>query len=219
MKSLALTGLTVAVVAAPLPALAETAPPSLDLAIVRGVNSFGAPALDWPMGVVSHNYFLAGAPLALAVAADHTTFKAPAAALVAEGLAGVSVTLLKPLFGRERPFKADPALRTPSGHWNESPESFPSGHAAVSFAAATAIADLQPSWAWPAYGLAALISYSRMYNGVHYPTDLLVGALLGIGAGKVTTWGMGQVTDRYGWPISGISTGGDALTLSVGRQF
>lgn len=220
MNSFATIGLAASIIAAPLPALAEQEPQSIDLSIVRGVNSFGAPALDLPMGALSNNYFLLGGPLALAVAADHTQFKVPVTTFVAEGLAGASVMILKPLFGRPRPFAADPSLRTPSGHWTEDPNSFPSGHAAISFAAATAIADARPDYAWPAYGLAALISYSRMYNGVHYPSDLLAGALLGYGVGKATAWGMNQVTDRFGWPISGaIAAGGDALTLGFGRQF
>ncbi|HEY9897638.1 MAG TPA: phosphatase PAP2 family protein [Pantanalinema sp.] len=220
MKAFASICLATAIVALPQNALAEPEAPSLDLSIVRGVNTLGSPALDAPMGLLSNNVFLLGAPLALAVAADHTTFKAPAAAFVAEGLAGMSVMLIKPLFERPRPFAADPSLRTPSGKWETDPNSFPSGHAAVSFAAATAIADARPDYAWPAYGLAALISYSRMYNGVHYPTDLLAGALLGYGAGKVTTWGMSQVTDRLGWPISGkVVPGSDALTFGFARQF
>lgn len=219
MKNIAAIGLATAVAVTPLTAQAAPADASLDLSIVRGANSFGAPALDLPMAVLSNNYFLMASPIALAVAADHTQFKAPAAALVAEGLAATSVSLLKPIFARPRPFTADPSLRTPSGHWPEDPNSLPSGHSAISFAAATAIADLQPDYAWPAYGLAALISYSRMYNGVHYPTDLLAGALLGFGIGKATTWGMSQVTDRFGWPISGLSITGDATTLGFTRSF
>ena len=57
--------------------------------------------------------------------------------------------------------------------------SFPSGHATTSFAAAAAVAVLIPRLRWPAFGLAALVGFSRIYLGVHYTVDVLCGALLG----------------------------------------
>jgi len=58
--------------------------------------------------------------------------------------------------------------------------SFPSGHAATSFACATTLALAFPRLAAPLYLLAAAIAYSRVYVGVHYPLDVLGGAVLGI---------------------------------------
>ena len=57
--------------------------------------------------------------------------------------------------------------------------SMPSGHAATAFAAATALALLFPRLRLAAYALAALICVSRVYLGVHYVSDVVVGALLG----------------------------------------
>ncbi len=58
--------------------------------------------------------------------------------------------------------------------------SFPSGHAATSFACATVLAAAVPRGR-VAFGLlAAAIAYSRLYNGVHYPLDVLAGAALGV---------------------------------------
>jgi undecaprenyl-diphosphatase len=58
--------------------------------------------------------------------------------------------------------------------------SFPSGHAATSFACATILTLAFPRLVVPLYVLAAAIAFSRVYVGVHYPFDLVGGALLGV---------------------------------------
>jgi undecaprenyl-diphosphatase len=92
---------------------------------------------------------------------------------------------LKHLVGRERPYVARPEpepLLTP-----DLDLSFPSGHASTSFAGATLLALLLPSFAIPFYVLAALIAWSRVYVGVHYPLDILAGAMLGVGVALLAT--------------------------------
>jgi undecaprenyl-diphosphatase len=81
---------------------------------------------------------------------------------------------IKLAVGRDRPVD-HPLVPEPTS------DSFPSGHAATSFACAATLAWLLPHRAAPVlYVLAALIAYSRVYVGVHYPLDALAGAALGL---------------------------------------
>lgn len=58
--------------------------------------------------------------------------------------------------------------------------SFPSGHSTVAFACAAMLARTDRRLAIPAFALAAAIAWSRVYVGVHYPSDVLAGAVLGV---------------------------------------
>jgi undecaprenyl-diphosphatase len=69
--------------------------------------------------------------------------------------------------------------------------SFPSGHAASAAAFATAVHTEMPRLAWPVAALAAGVAYSRVYVGVHYPFDVLVGACVGAGMSTLS---------RLQWP-------------------
>ena len=96
---------------------------------------------------------------------------------------------MKNLFARTRPYdvvEVDLLVATLHDF------SFPSGHTLVSFEAATALWFYHRKWGIAAFVLAALIAVSRLYLFVHYPTDVLVGAVLGIGIGL----GACYVTDR-----------------------
>jgi len=75
--------------------------------------------------------------------------------------------------------------------------SFPSGHATVSFACATVLALAVPRLSLPLFTLAVLISFSRVYVGVHYPFDVLAGAVLGI-AIAIALRTLGAVLRRSG---------------------
>lgn len=82
---------------------------------------------------------------------------------------------LKLSFGRERPLIEDhpPLARAPSKL------SFPSAHATSSFAAATAFGRVDNRTRLPLYSLATAICLSRPYLGMHYPSDVLAGAVVG----------------------------------------
>ena len=96
---------------------------------------------------------------------------------------------MKNLFARTRPYDATTVdLLVAKLH----DFSFPSGHTLVSFEAATALTVYHRKWGIAALVLATLIAYSRLYLFVHYPTDVLVGAVMGIGIGllacRATDW-------------------------------
>jgi undecaprenyl-diphosphatase len=97
--------------------------------------------------------------------------------VVAVALADWSAMGLKALFDRPRPplRYAEPKTLVPLPHDG----SFPSGHAATSFAAATMLSFAFPRFAPFLYVLAAAVAFSRVYVGVHYPLDVIGGAILG----------------------------------------
>ena len=74
--------------------------------------------------------------------------------------------------------------------------SFPSGHSAAAFAFATGVGHVLPPAAIPLRALAALVAYSRVHTGVHYPGDVVAGALMGTTLAQITTHALGRYTTR-----------------------
>lgn len=98
--------------------------------------------------------------------------------------------ILKPLVGRIRPFAVNPAVELLAAPPLDA--SFPSGHTAASFAAVFALkAAGSPLWK-PALALAVVIAFSRLYLYVHWPSDVLGGALLGAAVG----WAGARLVER-----------------------
>lgn len=93
---------------------------------------------------------------------------------------------LKYSINRDRPATKFPGQITPMS--NGGSPSFPSGHTSQAFSTATALFIAWPKWyvAVPAFGWATTVGYSRMYLGVHYPSDVLAGALVGAGSAWLT---------------------------------
>jgi len=89
--------------------------------------------------------------------------------------------LIKHIARRRRPFQQNSNLMPV---YRAGGYSFPSGHASSTFATATALSMAYPKWyvIAPAFLWAGSVSYSRMYLGEHYPTDVAAGATLGVGS-------------------------------------
>lgn len=102
--------------------------------------------------------------------------------------------VLKPLVARIRPCDLAPSVQLLISRPTDF--SFPSGHTASSFAAASALY-FSGSRLWcPAAVLAVIIGFSRLYLYVHYPSDVLAGALLGTMLGALGSFVVTQVAAR-----------------------
>lgn len=89
--------------------------------------------------------------------------------------------ILKEFFERPRPCNALPDVLTPLGCTGS--YSFPSNHALNNFAAAMFFYKLFPKLKWVLFAAASLVAISRVYLGLHYPSDIIGGALIGLAFG------------------------------------
>ncbi|MFA6279046.1 MAG: phosphatase PAP2 family protein [Candidatus Paceibacterota bacterium] len=112
-----------------------------------------------------------------------TVIVSVAAALIARYVVKAGIVLA---FPRPRPFvilsTVQPLISVSS--W-ENLQSFPSGHTIFFFALATVLYCFNKKIGWWAFGAAALIGVARIYVGVHWPSDIIIGAILGILTGWI----------------------------------
>ncbi len=164
----------------------------LDVAIYVAIARTPTPRLD-------------GAMSRLSAAADYSRLSIASSVLLAlgggaagrraarDGLASIAVTStvvnlgVKPLWRRRRPGREE--HRVPLARHVPMPRSssFPSGHSAAAFAFAAGVGHTLPGTGRALRALAALVAYSRIHTGVHYPADVVIGSLIGSTLGKLTT--------------------------------
>ena len=116
--------------------------------------------------------------LALVLGAVYRRWGTVALTVIAVAVADWSAAALKAVVDRQRPSLryAEPEPLVKTAH----DASFPSGHAATSFAAATILTFAFPRLGPLLFVLASAVAFSRVYVGVHYPLDILAGAVLGV---------------------------------------
>ena len=170
---------------------------TLDRAVYKAVAATPTPELDGHYRRLSraadHSVLWLSIAATLAVVGGRNGRRAAIESVLAIGVTSATVNLgLKPLARRRRPTRADPAqFEGRAVPMPESP-SFPSGHAASAFAFAYAVGRNVPGLAVPIRLLAGGVAYSRVHTGVHYPGDVVVGAMVGAGMAAM----VGAACDR-----------------------
>ena len=138
----------------------------------------------------STTYIAAATPLVLGITAliekDDEMLKNAVYIGASLGVDGVLTYGFKYAIARPRPFSTYPQYI--NAYENETSLSFPSGHSSLAFVTATALSIKYPKWyvIAPSFLWASSVGYSRMNLGVHYPTDVLAGAILGVGSAYIT---------------------------------
>ena len=163
---------------------------NIDVDILKAIHNPEPVSSDGFFRFVSdaNIYVITGTPVTMAIVglASHDDEVLRNAVTMAAGTAvsyGIALGL-KYTVKRDRPFVTYPEdFADKTGHDYSDSYSFPSGHSTTAFATATALTLEYPKWyvIVPSYAYAGTVAYSRMHLGVHYPSDVLAGALIGSG--------------------------------------
>jgi len=158
----------------------------LDVALYAAVAATPTPGLDRYFRRVSraadHSKLWIGSAAALAAAGGRPGKRAAVNGLASVALSSAVVNmLLKPLSRRRRPDRRTHEVASSRRVAMPRSTSFPSGHAASAFAFATGVGIALPRAGLPLTATAALVAYSRVHTGVHYPSDAIAGSVIGAG--------------------------------------
>jgi hypothetical protein len=160
---------------------------NIDIKLLRLINSPESLPSDNFFKFVSdsHGYLVIGVPVGMGITGlikhDKQLVENACVTIAATALnAGITV-VMKYAVKRDRPFVTYPDIIKKSGAGTPS---FPSGHTSGAFATATSLSLSYPKWyvIAPSFVWAGAVGYSRMELGVHYPSDVLAGAIIGAGS-------------------------------------
>lgn len=171
---------------------------NLDIDLLRKINLERNPALDPTFKFVTNSVapIGIGAPLivtSIGFIQNDKSLKNKGYFIGATLLSSaVLTTTLKFVIDRDRPFETYPDIQKLTGAGSPS---FPSGHTSEAFSTATSLSFAFPKWyvIAPAFVWAGAAGYSRMHLGVHYPSDVVVGALVGAGS----AWLCHELNERF----------------------
>lgn len=171
---------------------------NLDIDLLRKINIERNAALDPAFKLITNSVspIGLGAPLivtSIGFIQKDQTLKNKGYYIGATLLSSALITTtLKFAIDKDRPFVTYPEIQKLTGAGSPS---FPSGHTSEAFATATSLSIAFPKWyvIAPSFLWASAAGYSRMHLGVHYPSDVLVGALIGSGS----AWLCHELNKRY----------------------
>ena len=167
---------------------------NIDFRILHSINSSQVRPSDGFYRFISNSdmYIITGVPVTMAIfgLVRHDDELLRNAGVIATGtIINLGITAgLKYLVKRKRPFVIYKGIIVNKSGSPCLDPSFPSGHSSTSFMLATSLSLQYPKWyvIVPSYLYAGTVAYSRMDLGVHYPTDVLTGALIGSGSAYLT---------------------------------
>jgi membrane-associated phospholipid phosphatase len=163
---------------------------AVDRAVYQAVARTPTATLDGPVRRLSdaanHSRLWLSIAAAIALLGGRRGRRAALEGVVSIGVTSATVNLgMKSLHQRRRPDRVEGDLARARLVPMPKSTSFPSGHAASAFAIAYAMGRHLPGLAVPIRLLAAVVAYSRVHTGVHYPGDVVIGSITGAGTGAM----------------------------------
>jgi undecaprenyl-diphosphatase len=174
---------------------------AVDKAVYRAVAATPTPTIDGPLRTLTsaadHSKLWIGTAAVLFAVGGRKGRRAALTGVTAIACTSAIVNLPMKLAGSRRRPDADLA-GVPESRRVEMPTSasFPSGHSASAAAFTAAVSSIVPALGAPLGCAAAVVGYSRVHSGVHYPGDVIAGVVVGASVGEAVAWIGGRVTAR-----------------------